>query len=934
MRIFINKNFPKLIFLGLSLIIFTPLVVSPETVFPFVVGKSLWFRGIIYSISCLWLILISANNKYLPEKNVLVLLFSLFILTQALSGIFNSSPLNSFWGNWERMEGVVEYFHWLIFILVASSVLKTRLSWISLWKINTFAGLIVATLGFFESLGLVIPRVGGLDIFPLVIDPEGSYTQGERVESTIGNPSYLATYLSMVAFSSIALIYREFKKNYQLSIINTYISLKSSSKAYVIIATIGSIISIWTILNSGSRATLIGIAAAVLFISTMLSIINKKIKRFALIPVVLIIILIPLFYFITITIDSQREDLRVEVLTKYFPAEVFGKNPGWKGINANRDRTEITSKIPELAFVQEYYDIEISSEKSESTMKQLLQHMVDIGKISKPEMKSRICSDEILTYLWLSGRDSFRECTSTMKFISNFGSGISYPFRSGFDIGERGLSWSTALKGFSEYPIFGIGPENFPILHYKYVDENRSGDLAHFDRAHNRILHIMATSGIIGFISIASLWIYISYLIIKRTLKKNPENIFWILFGAFFISYVIYSMFNFSVLPIFLQVMLLVAFLIRHEQGFVKKDGLEIDLSKESKEQSFTKDGLVMSLLIILPILTIIIIRSYVATPFQSAKITPPLGSPKSLIEVQDNINTFEPLSNYGRQEILYIIGRDYEEMLSGAERSGNFADQYTALTNLISQEYSKAIEVEPNHFNIHFATSSVYLGLANYDPNNLEIARGILKKLEELSPNSVQTLEIKIRIALLMNDPITAEPLIENWRKIMPSQWKNFWDQSLGIIKGEIIPEWETNCRNEEYPIDKPAFEDSNILRSNELDNGVIVGIKQEISKEAFPIAPGAVVTLDYTGWLSNGCLFDSSYLADIPTLTFRTGSGMAIQGFESGLMGLGEGSIARIVIPPEMAYGAVGVKGLIPPNETIYFEVKIIKVDVSTQE
>ena len=87
MRIFINNNFPKLIFFGLSLIIFAPLVVSPETVYPFVVGKSLWFRGIIYSISCLWLILISINKKYLPEKDTLVLLFSLFLLTQALSGV-------------------------------------------------------------------------------------------------------------------------------------------------------------------------------------------------------------------------------------------------------------------------------------------------------------------------------------------------------------------------------------------------------------------------------------------------------------------------------------------------------------------------------------------------------------------------------------------------------------------------------------------------------------------------------------------------------------------------------------------------------------------------------------------------------------------------------------------------------------------------------
>ena len=336
-----------------------------------------------------------------------------------------------------------------------------------------------------------------------------------------------------------------------------------------------------------------------------------------------------------------------------------------------------------------------------------------------------------------------------MKFISNFGSGVSYPFRSGFDIGQRGYAWKIALKGFYEDPIFGIGPENFPILHYKYLEESKTDDSPHFDRAHNRILHIMATSGIIGFISIGLFWIYITYLIVKRSLKPNSENIFWILFGAFFISYFIYSMFNFSVLPIFLQVMLLVAFLARSEQGFAKKDDLEIDLSKESKDQSFAKDSLAISLVIILPIITILVIRAYVATPFQSAKITPPLGAPKSLIEAQDNINTFEPLSNYGRQEILYIIGRDYEEMLSVAEQSGNFAEQYTALKDLVLQEYNKAIEVEPNNFNIHFAASSVFLGLSNYDANNLNIAKDILKKLEELSPNSVQTLEIKIRVAI-----------------------------------------------------------------------------------------------------------------------------------------------------------------------------------------
>ena len=57
LRINIDKYFPSVIFFGLSLILFMPLVVSPETVFPYVVGKSMWFKGIIYFLSGIYLIL-------------------------------------------------------------------------------------------------------------------------------------------------------------------------------------------------------------------------------------------------------------------------------------------------------------------------------------------------------------------------------------------------------------------------------------------------------------------------------------------------------------------------------------------------------------------------------------------------------------------------------------------------------------------------------------------------------------------------------------------------------------------------------------------------------------------------------------------------------------------------------------------------------------
>ena len=140
LRLNIDKYFPGLIFFGLSLILFMPLVVSPETVFPYVVGKSLWFKGIIYCIAGFYLILLTSNRSYIPDKSFLILIFSLFVLIQALSGLTGSSPVNSFWSNWERMEGVTDYFHWLILLIVSSSVLRKEKSWIKLLKINTYVG--------------------------------------------------------------------------------------------------------------------------------------------------------------------------------------------------------------------------------------------------------------------------------------------------------------------------------------------------------------------------------------------------------------------------------------------------------------------------------------------------------------------------------------------------------------------------------------------------------------------------------------------------------------------------------------------------------------------------------------------------------------------------------------------------------------------------
>tara|TARA_B100001113_G_scaffold353275_1_gene356977 strand:- start:234 stop:3041 length:2808 start_codon:yes stop_codon:yes gene_type:complete len=929
-RIFIDKYFPNLIFFGISLILFMPLVVSPETVYPYVVGKSFWFKGIVYFIAGFYLVLISTNKSYLPDKSFLILIFSSFVLIQAISGLVGSSPVNSFWSNWERMEGVTDYFHWLILLIVSSSVLRKEKSWIKLLKINTYAGFTVSLLGLLEFFNIVIPIFFGLDIFPSVVNPAESYTLGERVESTIGNPTYVASYLSIISFISIGLIIREFQINFIESFKNTYIKLELNSKIFVWSSISGVIVSLWTILNSGSRASLIGILFGVLFLCSMLLITKKQFRKYLFGALIFTLSLVVIFFITMNIIESQRNDLKNNIVKKYIPeiflgdeiSYSFSNYDGGDGYNSNQ---EISNILNDLEFLKIFQDAERST-NSVMNMKGLSDY-IEENNIYPQKDNELYCSDEMMLYFWITNRYSFKECTPVMKLISIFGTGFSYPFKSGLNIGERQYAWTIALKGFASNPIFGIGPENFPILHYKYLELGMSDDSPHLDRAHNRFLHTISTTGIFGGVILITLWVTVLSLIIKKVLSRK-NNIFWILIGSAFISYVISSMFMFSVSSTYLQIILIVSFLSRSSE--IKEN----PVVKENNEERFTKDSITIVTGVISLIVVILLIRSFVYIPFSAAKVTPPLGSPKSVVEMQDNINRFPKLANYGRQEMFYILLRDYNQMLETSQEQGKFAENYNSLKTLISQEFSKAIETEPDHFNIHFAVASLYLGLSKYELANLDRVTEILEDMERLSPNSVQTLEIKIRMALLRNEDVNAEKLINVWRDVMPYQFKTFWDENLAIAKGELIPEIEVDCKNDQYPSDKPQFDDSNLLYTNELDGGVIVGIKEEASDGAKRVLPGTVVKMNYTGWLPDGCIFDSSFLPGMNPLSFLVGSGIAIPGIEESLITLKVGNIARIVIPSEKAYGPNGVSGLIPPNSPIYFEVEILDVEVTGEK
>ena len=88
-----------------------------------------------------------------------------------------------------------------------------------------------------------------------------------------------------------------------------------------------------------------------------------------------------------------------------------------------------------------------------------------------------------------------------------------------------------------------------------------------------------------------------------------------------------------------------------------------------------------------------------------------------------------------------------------------------------------------------------------------------------------------------------------------------------------------------------------------------------------------GDTVTVHYTGWLTNGAKFDSSVDRNDP-FAFVLGHGQVIQGWDQGVAAIRVGDKSRFTIPPELAYGASGYPGAIPPNATLIFEVELLSI------
>src|SRR5579863_8693708 len=88
----------------------------------------------------------------------------------------------------------------------------------------------------------------------------------------------------------------------------------------------------------------------------------------------------------------------------------------------------------------------------------------------------------------------------------------------------------------------------------------------------------------------------------------------------------------------------------------------------------------------------------------------------------------------------------------------------------------------------------------------------------------------------------------------------------------------------------------------------------------------PGQVYVVNYTGWLTDGTKFDSSYDRKEP-ISFEQGKRKVIPGWDAGFEGMRVGGKRRLIIPYQLAYGEKG-RAAIPPKAELIFDVELVDV------
>ena len=131
------------------------------------------------------------------------------------------------------------------------------------------------------------------------------------------------------------------------------------------------------------------------------------------------------------------------------------------------------------------------------------------------------------------------------------------------------------------------------------------------------------------------------------------------------------------------------------------------------------------------------------------------------------------------------------------------------------------------------------------------------------------------------------------------------------------------------DYPVPSTLIQEGIVTNTASVDtittaSGLQYRIITEGSGTENP-SPSSIVTVHYSGKLTDGTEFDSSYKRNQPASFPVNG---VIQGWTEALQLMHVGDKWELTIPSDLAYGRQGAGNAIPPDATLIFEVELLEI------
>ena len=691
-----------------GIIFFLPFVSPSGFYFPFITPRNFIFRICVEAMILLFIVLVVQNPKYILPKNKILLIFAGFVASFTLSSILAGDFLYSFWSSFERMDGLITLYHQFAFFFILLGVLQTKKEWEMMMQVSIFSAIAIAFVG--------LSQVAGVN---LLLESSG----GERVSSTLGNPTYLSAYLLIHIFMCLYF----FMKNKEIYDVAIFKYCFIGFDIFILF------LEIKYGLGSGKSGIL-----RQLFSNAILWI-----------PFVIFHILAFLPFW----------KGALEKINKFLPYIFYGLVIVM--FSALITFTQTRGAIIGIALAIAFAFVAV-----------LLRRGV--------KMNIKIYSVCIVLALSLGSILVFNNKNNLIVAYSPFLSRIASISLSDHTTQTRLATWNAALRGFYDKPIFGWGMENFYQVFDKYfptVIYDKEDAVVWFDRPHNIIIQYASEGGAVG------LALYLGFIgfLIYYLLRYQKKNYIGIIFSSFLIAYIGQNLFVFdslnSSMPFYFMIGFISHLVLRESekpaQPHIEEKQIPFVI-KNNKEIVYIASFLIMAF---------IIWYCNIVPMSQNAnflKTFAMVNKNFSENEAKDLLDTIEKGPYLGRFELIYVAADWIKNMIKDNNKPSFILSE---LFSRSEKQMLDSIEKHQGDVRLKIFLMNFYMDTMGIEEENAKKIIAMREKTIEQSPTRAYTFLLTGRAYMSLGEYEKGVADFEKASDLAPRVFDPHWALFSGYV-------------------------------------------------------------------------------------------------------------------------------------------------------